>query len=104
MKLKSKHIIIMGIVQVVGPFLGILTTFYDPTGGHPGLAVMMGLVVFPLNLLLAVVQIIIALMLLMKPSFRSQMEPMHCWGYVATGWFLTILFWAWQWPPLFISI
>jgi len=64
----------------------------DPTGGHPGLAVMMGLINFSLNLLLAVVQIIIALMLLLKVSFRSQMESMYCWEHVATDWLLTVCF------------
>ena len=104
MQLKSKHIKMSGIVQAVGALLGISTAFVDPTGGHPSLAILIALPVFPLNLLLAVGQIIFGIMLLNNPSLRVQMESMHCWGYVAAGWFLTVLFFVWQWPPFFISI
>jgi len=68
------------------------------------MAILIALPVFPLNLLLAAGQIIIGIMLLNKLSLRVQMESMHCWGYVAAGWFLTVLFFVWQWPPFFISI
>jgi hypothetical protein len=104
MWLESKYIRISGIVQAVGPLLGISTAFVDPTGGHPSLAILIALPVFSLNLLLAVGQIVIGFMLLINRSLRVQMESIHCWSYVAAGWFLTALFYFWQWPPFFISI
>ena len=68
------------------------------------MAILIALPVFSLNLLLAAGQVVIGIMLLSQPSLRAQMESMHCWAYVAAGWFLTGLFFAWQWPPFFISI
>ncbi len=58
MQLRTLHLKITGIVQATGALLGILSAVIFPDGGHPSLAVLVGLVVIPLNLVLALVQIV----------------------------------------------
>jgi hypothetical protein len=101
MQLRALHLKLTGIVQATGALLGILSAIIYPDGGHPSLAVLIGLVVIPLNLFLALVQIVTALFLFTRPSLREVVERESFWGYIVAGWFLTAAFVSWQWPPLF---
>ena len=56
MQLRTLNLKHTGIVQATGALLGILSAVIFPDGGHPSLAVLIGLVVIPLNLLLALSQ------------------------------------------------
>ncbi len=102
MKIRALHIKFTGIVQTTGALLGILSgIFIDPLGGHPSLSVLIGLVVIPLNLVLALVQIVILLVLFKRQSSGQVIKPkLSC---VVAGWLSTVAFVGWQWPPLFFS-
>ena len=101
MQLRTLNLKHTGIVQATGALLGILSAVIFPDGGHPSLAVLIGLVVIPLNLLLALVQIVTALYLVIRPSPTDVGERMYFPGYIFAGWLLTAAFVSWQWPPLF---
>ena len=104
MEVRALHIKFTGIVQVTGALLGILSgVFLDPLGGHPSLSVLIGLVVIPLNLVLALAQIVIFLMILMRRSPGQVIKPELSWAYALVGWLSTVAFAGWQWPPLFFS-
>jgi hypothetical protein len=102
MKVSALHIKFTGIVQITGALLGILSgIFIDPLGGHPSLSVLIGMVVIPLNFVLALAQIVILLMLFKRPSSGQVTKPKLLWAYVVAGWLSTVTFIGWQWPPLF---
>ena len=104
MEVRALHLKFTGIVQITGALLGILSgVMIDPLGGHPSLSVLIGLAVIPMNLVLALAQIVILLVLLKRSSSGQVTKPELSWAYVVAGWLSTIAFIGWQWPPLFFS-
>jgi len=101
MQFRAIHLKITGIVQALGALLGILSAVVFPDGGHPSLAVLIGLVVIPLNLILALLQIVSRLLFFIGSSPGRSAASDAYWGYLAVGWFSTAVFVSWQWPPLF---
>ena len=65
------------------------------------MAVLIGLIVIPLNLILALVQIVSRLFFNTSSSLGGDAARDSYWGYLAAGWFATAVFVSWQWPPLF---
>jgi len=101
MQFNGLNLKIMGIVQTTGALVGILSAVIFPDGGHPSLAVLVGLVVIPLNLFLALVQIVTRLFFFTGTLRGGALAGDAYWRYLAAGWFSTIVFVSWQWPPLF---
>jgi len=101
MRFRILHLKITGIVQATGALLGILSAIIYPDGGHPSLAVLIGLVVIPMNLLLGLAQIVSALFLFTRPSLHKVVKSKSFLRYIVVGWFSTAAFVSWQWPPLF---
>ncbi len=103
MKFRAIHLTTTGIIQTAGASLGIIAAVAF-TGGHPSLAVLIGLAVIPLNLTLALIQIVTR-MFFFDHSSPSQISDMGTyWWYLFVGWLSTTAFIGWQWPPIFISL
>ena len=86
MRLRTLDLKLTGIVQATGALLGILSAVIFPEGGHPSLAVVVGLAIIPLNLFLALVQIGTALYLVIRASPTDVGEQPFIRGYIVAGW------------------
>jgi hypothetical protein len=100
-KIRSAHLKATGIIQAVGATLGIASAIVY-TGGHPSLAVLIGLAVIPANLLLALMQVVAVLFSFTGYSAGEISPHGTYWWYLLMGWTSTAAFVSWQWPPLFI--